>query len=304
MGVLTKASMGLLSFTKMHGLGNDYVYINCFRQTLPVPATTLARYLSDRRFGVGSDGLILILPSSVADCRMEMYNADGSRAEMCGNGIRCVGKLVFDTHIARKPLLRVETDAGVKELQLQVENGWVTAVTVDMGPPRLAPQEIPTTLEGSRVVEAPLKVGESVYRVTCVSMGNPHCVVFSEKVDQIPLERIGPDFERHEVFPRRINTEFVQCLSKERLRVRVWERGSGETLACGTGACAAVVAAVLTDRCRREARVELRGGELAIRWSEDNDHVYLTGPAVRVYDGELIMEELLRGLPPDVRGQV
>lgn len=294
--------MRLVRFTKMHGLGNDYLYVDCFRQALSLPPQELARLLSPRRFAVGADGVILILPSSSADCRMEVYNADGSRAEMCGNGIRCVGKYVFDSHIARKPVIHVETDAGVKELKLHIEDGLVSEVTVDMGPPNLVPSEIPINVNESSVIDMPLSVGDRQYRVTCVSMGNPHCVVFVDDPDALTLEQIGPLFEHHPVFPKRVNTEFVQALGRNRLRVRVWERGSGETLACGTGACAALVAAVLQKRSERDATVELRGGALGIRWSEADGHVYMTGPAVKVYDGEVDIDEFPKQQLSSARG--
>jgi diaminopimelate epimerase len=276
--------MARLPFVKMHGIGNDYVYVDGFASTVADP-TNLARRVSPRRTGVGSDGLILIQPSSAADCRMEMYNADGSRGEMCGNGIRCVAKYAYESGRSRANPMRVETDAGIKVVQMNVQNGRVGDLTVDMGQPVLDGPRIPVAAEG-RVVDAPFEVDGGEYRITCVSMGNPHCVVFLPEVADLDLERIGPLFEHHPFFPERVNTEFVQILSPERLRMRVWERGSGETAACGTGACAVVVAAALTDRAERKVTVQLNGGGLDIEWAND-DHVYMTGPAEEVFRGEI-----------------
>jgi diaminopimelate epimerase len=289
-----------LPFTKMHGIGNDYVYVDAFRTKVPDPAST-ARIVSPRRTGIGSDGLILIAPSTVADCRMEMYNADGSRGEMCGNGIRCVGKYVYEHGIAPHAALEVETDCGVKSLRLDVREGRVERVTVDMGRPILDPAAIPLVIDGTSehsmqhhphgpVVDAPLSVDGHTYRVTCVSMGNPHCVLFVDSTEAAPVTTLGPRIEAHPLFPKRTNVEFIQLLEAQpasRLRMRVWERGSGETAACGTGACAAAVAAVLTGRGRRTVALELLGGELAIEWSEADDHVYMTGAATEVFSGEI-----------------
>jgi diaminopimelate epimerase len=277
--------MATLPFVKMHGIGNDYVYVDCFAHRVADPAA-LARRISPRRTGIGSDGLILICPSTVADCRMEMYNADGSRGEMCGNGIRCVGKYAAEHGLSAANPLRIETDAGIKIVQLAARNGGVTQVTVDMGAPVLDGPRIPVAAEG-RVIDAPLEVAGQSYRVTCVSMGNPHCVVFLPEVEQLDLERLGPSFERHSFFPRRVNTEFVDVETPTSLRMRVWERGSGETAACGTGACAALVAAVLTERAERRATLRLNGGELDIEWRAVDDHVYMTGAAEEVFRGEL-----------------
>jgi len=277
--------MARLPFVKMHGIGNDYVYVDCFAHRVADPVA-LARQISPRRTGIGSDGLILICPSTVADCRMEMYNADGSRGEMCGNGIRCVGKYVAESGLVRANPLRVETDAGVKTLQLDIRNGHVAHVTVDMGAPVLDGPRIPVAAEG-RVVDAPLEIGSHTYRITCVSMGNPHCVVFLPEVDDLDLERLGPSFERHPFFPRRVNTEFVRVDGPARLRQRTWERGSGETAACGTGACAALVAGVLTGRAERRATLHLNGGDLDIEWRADDDHVYMTGPAEEAFRGDI-----------------
>ena len=268
----------------MHGIGNDYVYVDCFTQAVADPAG-VARRVSPRRTGIGADGLILIQPSSVADCRMEMYNADGSRGEMCGNGIRCVGKYVYDHGLVPRQTLRVETDAGIKGLQLGVQHGRVSTVTVDMGEPVLDGPRIPVAAEGP-VVDAPLRVAGETYRVTCVSMGNPHCVVFVPHVDGLALADIGPRFEHDRFFPKRVNTEFVEVLSETELRMRVWERGSGETAACGTGACAVLVAAALTARAARRATIHLLGGDLEIEWNGDN-HVFMTGQAEEVFSGEI-----------------
>lgn len=277
--------MARLPFTKMHGSGNDYVYVDCFAHRVADPAA-LARRVSPRHTGIGSDGLILICPSSAADCRMEMYNADGSRAQMCGNGIRCVGKYVYEHHLARRESLRVETDAGIKLLQLHSADGRVTGVTVDMGEPILDAPRIPVAAEG-RVIDAPLRVGGETYRITCVSMGNPHCVLFAADVDALPLAQLGPQFEHHPFFPQRVNTEFIEVLGRDELRMRVWERGSGETAACGTGACAALVAAVLNGKTDRRAVVHLNGGDLEIEWGANDNHVLMTGGAEEVFRGEI-----------------
>jgi len=274
-----------IPFTKMHGAGNDYVYVNGFALQIPDPAA-LARVVSLRRKGIGSDGLILVQPSSVAAVRMEMYNADGSRGEMCGNGIRCVGKYAWEHGLARENPLRVETDAGIKTLELEISNGKVRSVDVDMGKPILDPARIPVRFDAASVIDAPLEVGGEIHRVTCVSMGNPHCVLFVSDVDELDLAAVGPRFEHHERFPKHINTEFVQVLSPTEVRMRVWERGSGETAACGTGACAAAVAAALTRRTGRRVRVHLLGGDLDIDWRSD-DHVSMRGEAVEVFTGEL-----------------
>jgi diaminopimelate epimerase len=275
-----------IPFTKMHGAGNDYVYVNGFEVKVVDPAA-VARAVSPRRKGIGSDGLILIQPSSVAAVRMEMYNADGSRGEMCGNGIRCVGKYAYDHGITRDNPLRVETDSGIKTLELEVQGGAVRSVTVDMGEPILEPARIPVRLDGSRVVDAPLEVAGEIHRVTCVSMGNPHCVLFLQDIAALDLETIGPRFERHERFPKGINTEFIEVLDRDEMDMRVWERGSGETAACGTGACAAAVAGVLTGRTDRRVLIHLAGGDLTIEWRESDNHVAMRGEAVEVFRGEI-----------------
>ena len=275
-----------MRFTKMQGIGNDYVYVDCTREPLQNPGE-VSRLVSDRHFGIGSDGLILILPSERADFRMDMYNADGSQAQMCGNGIRCVGKYVHDKGLTDKTTVAVETLAGIMTLALHLEGGQVGTVTVDMGMPILRPAEIPVDAGGSAFVDRPVTVDGREVRITAVSMGNPHAVVFVEDTSSLDLPRIGPFFEHHRLFPERTNTEFVEVLDHETLRMRVWERGAGETLACGTGACASLVAAHLTGRTGREATLKLLGGDLHILWDEATDHVFMTGPAEFVFDGEI-----------------
>lgn len=275
-----------MRFTKMHGIGNDYVYVNCLEETVSDPAA-VARFVSDRHFGVGSDGLILICPSDKADFEMQMYNADGSRAAMCGNGIRCVGKYVHDRGLTEKETITIDTLAGVKVLNLTVEDGETTSIRVDMGEPILTPAEIPVTGDGERFVEVPVDVEGLKVSITAVSMGNPHAVIFTEQVKDLDLKQIGPLFENHPLFPERTNTEFVEVLDRSTLRMRVWERGAGETLACGTGACATVVAGVLCGKCDREATVKLLGGDLSIQWDETSGRVFMTGPATFVFDGEI-----------------
>ena len=275
-----------MKFTKMQGLGNDYVYVNCLKEKIADPPE-LARRISDRHFGVGSDGLIMINPSDKADFEMEMYNADGSRAEMCGNGIRCVGKYVYDYGLTDKTQISVETLAGIKHLDLTVENGKVTLVKVDMGQPVFEPDRIPVKAEGSMVVDEPLEVDGKEYRMTCISMGNPHAVIFVDQdVRELPLEEIGPSFENHERFPKRINTEFVRVIDRHTAQMRVWERGSGETLACGTGTCAAAAACVLNGLTEDEVTVHLLGGDLYIKWDREKNTIYMTGPAEIVFEGE------------------
>ena len=273
-----------MKFTKMQGLGNDYVYVNCFEEKIETPSE-LAAKISDRHFGVGSDGLIMINPSEKADFEMEMYNADGSRGEMCGNGIRCVGKYVYDYGLTDKTEISVETLGGIKYLSLNVEDGKVRSVRVDMGSPVLRPADIPVRCDGERAVDVPVNVDGTEYRMTCVSMGNPHAVVFVDDVETFPLEAVGPKFENHEVFPNRVNTEFVRVVDRKTAEMRVWERGSGETLACGTGACAVAVACVLNGMGEDEMTVKLLGGDLLIQWDRENDKVYMTGPAETVFDG-------------------
>lgn len=278
-----------MKFTKMQGLGNDYVYVDCTRQELPDPKKT-ARIVSDRHFGIGSDGLILICPSDKADFEMRMYNADGSRGEMCGNGIRCVAKYVYDYGLTDQTSISVETLGGIKYLDLTVEHGKVSLVKVDMGTPILEPSRIPVAASGTRVVDEPLEVEGKVYHMTCVSMGNPHAVIFMDDVAGLDLEKIGPSFENHERFPNRVNTEFVKVLDQNTVEMRVWERGSGETLACGTGACAVAVASILNGYTEDQVTVRLLGGDLEIFWDRAEDKVYMTGPAKVVFDGEICLE--------------
>lgn len=274
-----------LRFSKMHGLGNDYIYVDCTQEKLR-HAEEIARAVSDRRFGIGSDGLILICPSDRADFEMRMYNADGSEGRMCGNGIRCVGKFVYDHHLTDRTELEIDTKSGIKHLKLTVEDGKAAYVEVDMGKASLRPKDIPVETEYDDFISQPMLVGGEAYLVTCVSMGSPHAVTFCDEIDTLPLERIGPLFENNEKFPDRINTEFVQVIDQHTLKMRVWERGSGETLACGTGACASVVAAVLNGHCDygNEVTVRLRGGDLLITYFEDGS-VTMKGPATHVFDG-------------------
>lgn len=279
-----------MKFTKMHGIGNDYVYVNCFEESVKNPAE-VSKFVSDRHFGIGSDGLILISPSTIADFRMNIYNADGSQAEMCGNGIRCVAKYVYDYGLTDKTEISVETLAGIKYLRLQVENGKVASVEVNMGAPILEPKEIPVAVEESPVVNVPVEVKGKIYHMTCVSMGNPHAIIFMNNVKDLDIAAIGPYFENHTVFPKRTNTEFVEVLDRNTVNMRVWERGSDETLACGTGACATTVACILNDKTENEVTVHLLGGDLKIRWDREANQVYMTGPATVVFDGEITLPD-------------
>ena len=275
-----------MKFTKMQGLGNDYVYVNCFKETIENPPE-MAKKVSNRNFGIGSDGLIMINPSDVADFEMEMYNADGSRSEMCGNGIRCVGKYVYDYGLTEKEHISDETLAGIKYLDLTVEDGKVKLVKVDMGSPELVPENIPIVADGNRVIDEPINVNGTEYRMTGVSMGNPHAVVYVEDVKGLDIETIGPAFENHERFPNRVNTEFVKVLDRNTVEMRVWERGSGETMACGTGACAVAVACILNGFTEDKVTVKLLGGDLQIEWDKEADKIYMTGPAEVSFDGEI-----------------
>lgn len=280
-----------MKFTKMQGIGNDYVYVNCFQETVEDPAKT-ARIVSDRHFGVGSDGLILIKPSEKADFEMDMYNADGSRGAMCGNGIRCVAKYVYDYGLTDQTRITVDTASGVKTLELQVENGKAVRVKVDMGAPILEPERIPVKSEKELVMDEPVSVGGAEYRMTCVSMGNPHCVVPVEDVDGLEIEKIGPLFENHPMFPDRVNTEFIRVLDRNTVQMRVWERGAGETWACGTGACAVAVACALNGWTEEKVLVKLRGGDLEIFWDRDKNTVFMTGPAAVVFEGEIDLRQI------------
>lgn len=275
-----------MKFTKMQGLGNDYVYVNCFEEKVNNPSEVAIK-VSNRNFGVGSDGLIMINPSEVADFEMEMYNADGSRGEMCGNGIRCVGKYVYDYGLTNKTSISVETLGGIKYLDFTIEDGKVKLVRVDMGSPELVPDKIPIVAEGKTVIDAPIVVDGKQYRMTGVSMGNPHTVVYVNDVQNLEIEQIGPKFENHERFPNRINTEFARVIDRQTVEMRVWERGSGETLACGTGACAVAVASILNGLTDDKVTVKLLGGDLQIEWDREENKVYMTGPAEVSFEGEI-----------------
>ena len=275
-----------MKFTKMHGIGNDYIYVNGFEEQVADKAE-LSRRLSDRHFGIGSDGMIFINPSDKADFEMEMYNLDGSRGKMCGNGIRCVGKYVYDNGLTDKTEITVETLAGIKTLRLFTENGKVNAVTVNMGAPVFDPASIPVNLPGERIVSEPVTVDGKEYLITCVSMGNPHAVIFVPDTESLDLEKLGPKFENNSLFPDRVNTEFVQVLDRTHLKMRVWERGSGETFACGTGACAVLAAAVLNGKSENTSTLILRGGELTIEWSRESGDIFMPGPAETVFTGEV-----------------
>lgn len=280
-----------MKFTKMHGLGNDYVYVNCFEEKIDNPPA-VARFVSDRHFGIGSDGLIMIKPSKTADFEMEMYNADGSRGEMCGNGIRCVAKYVYDYGLTDKTQISVETLGGIKYLDLTVEDGKVSLVKVDMGKPELEADLIPIISEREQVIDEPIEVDGKEYHMTGVSMGNPHAVIYVDDVKGLDLEKIGPKFENHERFPKRINTEFVHCIDRQTVEMRVWERGSGETLACGTGACAVAVSSILNNLTDTQVTVKLLGGDLQIEWDREKDRVFMTGPATVVFDGVIDITEI------------
>jgi diaminopimelate epimerase len=274
-----------MKFAKMHGAGNDYVYVNCFEETIADPAA-LARQVSNRNFGIGSDGLILIMPSEVADVCMRMFNSDGSESEMCGNGIRCVAKYAYDHGLVTKQEITAETGAGILTLQLFTnEAGKVDRVRVNMGQPRLTRGQIPMTGNADQqVINQELKVLDRTFHITCVSMGNPHCVIFVDNVDEFPLKKYGPVIENHDLFPNRTNVEFVEIVSPNEVKQRTWERGAGETLACGTGASAVAVAGILTERTERTILNHLLGGDLELEWAEDGS-VFMTGPAVQVFEG-------------------
>lgn len=287
----------------MHGIGNDYIYIDCFQEKVQDPEE-LAIKLSDRHFGIGGDGLVLILPSEVADCKMDMYNADGSRGKMCGNAIRCVAKHLFDQGLVEDVKVSIETLSGIKKVRLNLKNGLLSDVTVDMGEPVLVPELIPVLLpldaesetesaigSSNPIISESIKVDDEKFAITCVSMGNPHAVIFVEDVADAPVERIGKRIENLPVFPDRINVEFVEIVDEKTIRMRVWERGSGETLACGTGACASVVACVLNHKTGRNVRVILTGGELAISWDEHSNSLFMTGPARKVFHGYVDMKD-------------
>lgn len=275
-----------MKFTKMHGCGNDYVYVNCLEEEINNPAE-LAIKVSSRHFGIGSDGLILIKPSDRADFCMEMYNADGSEGKMCGNGVRCIAKYVYDNGITDKTTISLETKGGLKYLDLEVEAGKVKMVTVDMGEPIINPSLIPVITEEDKVLSHPITIDEKKYHITCISMGNPHAVVFVPETALIDIEKIGPLFENHPMFPERINTEFVQIINRKTINMRVWERGSGETLACGTGATASVYACILNGFTEDEVLVHLLGGDLKIKYDREQHTMFMTGPATTVFEGEI-----------------
>lgn len=276
----------IMKFTKMHGAGNDYIYIDCFTQDVENPKD-LSKFLSDRHFGVGADGIVLIKPSPVADCFMDIYNADGSRAKMCGNAIRCVAKYIYDNK-KKKQVIKIDTLSGIKLVEVYTENGIVVGGKVNMGKPIFNGRQIPTRYGDSIVKNKIINIENNDYEITCVSMGNPHCIVFHKNIHKLNLEKIGPLFENHEMFPERINTEFVEIIDEKTLKMRVWERGSGETLACGTGACAVAVASVVNGFCEinNDIKIHTKGGDLIVKWHK-NDNVYLSGNAVKVFDGKI-----------------
>ena len=275
-----------MKFTKMHGAGNDYVYVDCTKEELANPSK-ISKYISDRHVGIGSDGLILIKSSNNADFFMEMYNADGSQGKMCGNGIRCVGKYVFDNGLTDKTTVKVDTLSGIKILDLIVEDGKVTRAKVNMGSPILIAKDIPVITDSEKVIAQDIEVNGKTYQMTCVSMGNPHAIVYVDSTDDLKIQEIGPYFEMNERFPEQVNTEFVQVVDRKNIKMRVWERGSGETLACGTGACASLVATVLNGLCDDTAVLHLIGGDLKITWDQNADIVYMEGPATTVFTGEI-----------------
>lgn len=281
----------MIKFTKMHGLGNDYVYIDCTEEQKIKNISSLAQFISNRHFGVGSDGLILICKSDIADFKMRMFNYDGTEAEMCGNGIRCVGKFVYDKGLTKKDNITIETLAGIKKLKFNIKEGNVETVEVDMGEPILEPDKIPVISEEAIVKNLKIKARENEFKFTCVSMGNPHAITIVDNTKDFNIEKYGPVLEKDEHFPRRANIEFIELVDKNNIKMRVWERGAGETLACGTGACASVVACALNGYIENEANVELLGGTLKIRWDKENNHIYMTGPATTVFEGEIDYKE-------------
>lgn len=276
-----------MRFTKMQGIGNDYIYVNCFKENVPDPESVSIK-VSDRHFGIGGDGLVLIMPSDKADFRMRMFNADGSEGMMCGNASRCIGKYVYDKGLTDKTDITLETKSGIKKLHLNPENGKVKTVEVDMGEAILKPRDIPMNADGDSFVNKPVAVDGKEQNITAVSMGNPHAVIFTVSIDKLDLEKIGPSYENHPLFPERVNTEFCEVIDSRTLKMRVWERGSGETLACGTGACATAVAAIVNGLTEEEVTVELLGGNLQIRWDREQNLVFMTGPATIVFDGETV----------------
>jgi diaminopimelate epimerase len=280
--------MKTIKFIKMHGLGNDFVMIDLINQEVIPDLHNLAKRVCHRQFGVGADGLILILPSEKADVQMRIINSDGSEAEMCGNGIRCLAKMVYESGLVKTPVIEVETLAGIMRPELILDHQYqVLSVKVDMGEPRLLPQDIPVLMPGERVIARPLNVENEIFLVNAVSMGNPHCVVFVSDVSETPVRTLGPMIENHSVFPLKTNVEFVEVINRQEVKMRVWERGAGETMACGTGACAVAVASVLNNKTDREITVHLNGGDLTLLWAENN-HVFMTGPAEKVFEGQFL----------------
>lgn len=275
-----------MKFTKMHGIGNDYVYINCFEESVENPQELAVR-LSDRHFSIGGDGIVLIQPSTKADCFMAMYNADGSQSEMCGNAIRCVAKYMYEYGLTKKKNIEIDTLCGIKYLELKVKESKVISVLVDMGEPILEAKQIPVESQKAPVIDEKIEALDRTFAMTCVSMGNPHAVIFVEDVEHFPLETYGPVLECHKAFPRKANIEFVEIVDENTVKMRVWERGSGETLACGTGACATGVACVLNGRTKEKLVVQLLGGDLHIHWDKDSGHVFMEGPATVVFDGNI-----------------
>ncbi len=275
-----------MKFTKMHGIGNDFIYINCLTEKIENPFKH-SKFLCDRHFGIGADGLILIMNSDIADFKVIMYNSDGSQMEMCGNGIRCIGKYVYDNNLINKSNITIETAAGIKQLELSIKNNKVENIKVDMGIPILKSSEIPTNINQEHVINYPVNIFNHKFNITCVSMGNPHTVIFIDgTTDKFNFEDMGRAIENYNLFPNKTNVEFATMIDKNNIQMRVWERGVGETLACGTGACATLVSAVLNNYCDRSAMIHLKGGDLFIEWNEDN-HIYMTGPATKIYDGEI-----------------
>ena len=277
-----------MKFTKMHGCGNDYVYVNCFEETVENPAD-VARFVSDRHYGIGSDGLILICPSEIADFRMAMYNLDGSEGKMCGNGVRCIAKYVYDHHLTDKTQISLETLGGIKYLDLNIKDGKVETVKVDMGEPILNPEDIPVNISKDVVIDEPVEVDGRIWNMTCISMGNPHAVVFVDDTKSLDLEKMGPSFEKHAIFPEQVNTEFVHVIDRHTVDMRVWERGSGETFACGTGACATAFACILNGKTEDTVLVHLVGGDLLIEYDRETNHIFMTGPATEVFSGEIFI---------------
>lgn len=278
----------MMKFTKMQGCGNDYIYVNCFEEKLENPSE-ISKIMSDRHFGIGSDGLILIKPSDKADVAMEMYNADGSEGKMCGNGIRCLAKYVYDNKMIDKKELSVETKSGIKDIKLHIKDEKVVFVTVDMGSPFLNVEKIPVISKESTVIDEPIIIDGKTYKITCVSVGNPHTVIIVKDLKKVNISRIGSEIEKFSIFPERTNVEFVEILDKNTIEMRVWERGTGETLACGTGACASVIAGFLNGKISNMVKVKLLGGELDIEYNLEKNKIFMTGPAVKVFDGEFVL---------------